>query len=152
MRYITKEIPDFMKEAREYTKRSIHQSQLNLPTLNHTSLKIIAYLNEHEDKDVNQKELENALHLKRSTISSVLDTMENNDCIKRIPSRLDARKKIIKINEQKIPKKEDVIQYFLRVEELLKKDIPQEKLDIFFEVLDSMKENLKKGDFNDTTL
>ena len=65
-----------------------------------TQVKIIEYLikNEH----TYQKDLEKVFNVRRSSMSEILTTMENNKLIERIPSNDDARLKEIKILEKEI--------------------------------------------------
>ena len=96
------------------------------------------------NKDISQKELEKVLGIRKSTMSGILDTMEKRNIIKRISSDIDRRSKIIKLSDENIKHHKKVVEKMRLVNDIIVKDIPSEKLDIFFEVLDMMRENMNK--------
>ncbi|MGN1301795.1 MAG: MarR family transcriptional regulator, partial [Clostridia bacterium] len=64
--------------------------------------RIIDFLVLHQNEDINQKDLKNYLEVSKATVSSALQTMENNEIIKRVTSKEDARsKKIILMENSK---------------------------------------------------
>ena len=54
---------------------------------------IIAYLYDHRDEDVYQKDIENAFSIARSTVTSILKLMEKKNYITRESVESDARLK-----------------------------------------------------------
>lgn len=61
---------------------------------------ILGYLIDHKNQKIYQKDLEKVFNVRRSSMSEILTTMENNKLIERIPSNDDARLKEIKILEK----------------------------------------------------
>lgn len=104
---------------------------------------IIVYLLEHEKNTVYQKDLEQELNVRRSTLTGVLNTMEKNGLIKRIESNKDARLKEVVLTEKTNEKYQVIYAFIDRIERELVQGISLNELHIFFKVIDKMKENLK---------
>lgn len=106
-----------------------------------TQMQIIEYILEHFDEDIYQKDLEDVLNLRRATVSGVLQTMEKNNLIKRVANVQDARTKKIILNE----KAKEMFLYNKQkldnIEDVIVKDIDDSDLQVFFNVLDKMKQN-----------
>ena len=105
-----------------------------------TQMQIIEYVLKHED--TYQKDLEDALNLRRATVSGVLQTMEKNGLLERKAHNEDARTKRIVLNEKarniftKAQKKFEIL------EQTIVKDISLDDLEKFSQVIDKMRENL----------
>lgn len=113
----------------------------NIP-LGLTQLKIINYL--INNKVVYQKDLEKNLSLTRATISCVLKTMEKNKIIRREISDSDTRSKIVVLNDELKIKLEKNIDEINKIEKTLIKGISDSELEVFFNVIDKMKNNLRR--------
>ena len=108
-----------------------------------TQVHIIEYIVDAKG-DVYQKDLENVLNLRRATVSGVLQTMEKNNLIKRVPSNIDARVKKVILNSKT---KELFLKHKYKMEETEKvvtKNIVESDLEIFSRVLDMMKQNINE--------
>ena len=139
-RYPIKEIKSFENEFR----RKVIIKDKKIKISNYSQVQVIKYLMDNINKDISQKELENVLGIRKSTMSGILDTMEKRNIIKRISSDIDRRSKIIKLSDENIKHHKKVVEKMRLVNDIIVKDIPSEKLDIFFEVLDMMRENMNK--------
>ena len=126
-----------------------HPSQEGLEELNKMQAWIIGYLYDHSDEAIFQKDVEAKFHIARSTATGILQVMEKKDLLVRLPYPGDARLKKLEVTEKGRKFHIAIIQNFERLQTTLKKGIPEEKLQTFFEVLDLIKENVKKEDFND---
>lgn len=107
-----------------------------------TQMEILAYLFEHADEKICQKDLEEILDLKRATISGVLQTMEKNKIIERAIDDEDTRTKKIILNKDA---KETYLKNYKMIEEMEEKvikDISQEELETFLDVIEKMKKNI----------
>lgn len=117
------------------------ESLKKLPTP--TQMQIIEYILESKT-EVYQRDLENILGLRRATVSGVLQTMEKNELIKRVPSSIDGRVKKITLHK----KTEDIFlrnkRHIEEIERFITRNIDEEKLITFLEVLTVMKENIKE--------
>lgn len=111
------------------------------PTL--IQVKITEYLIQNQDRDIYQKELEAVFKLRRSTISGILQTMEKRNIIKRIGSQNDARTKRIILTSDALKRHKEVFEYLERLEQQLIKDIKEEELELFYQVINKMKCNIE---------
>ena len=91
-----------------------------------------------------QKDIEEEYSIRPSTATELLKQMEKNGLIIREPVPYDNRLKRIAVTEKALVYKEQVIDELTALEETLIKDIPQEKLRIFFEVIEKMMDNLSE--------
>jgi len=104
---------------------------------------IIMYLYKEREREVFQRDIEEAFSIRRSTASSMLQTMEKKQLIVRKPVKQDARLKEIQLTKKAIGLREEASAAFIQLEAQLKNNIPQEDLDIFFAVIEKMKKNIK---------
>lgn len=121
-------------------------SKINKTTvpLGVTQIKIVDYLIKHPV--TYQKDLEKNLNLTRATISCVLKTMEKNKLIERSSNELDARSKEVVLNNKVRENLENNIEEIKKLEHKLIKNIDPTELDIFFKVLDKIKENIRSDE------
>lgn len=103
---------------------------------------ILGYLADNDDRDIFQRDLEEKFHVRRATVSKTIRLMEHKGLIEHCPVPQDARLKKLVITEKGRRMHEEKIAEFNRIEKFLTKDIPQEKLDTFFEVCDMIKQNV----------
>ena len=106
-----------------------------------TQMQIIEYILS-VNKEVYQKDLEAVLNLRRATVSGVLQTMEKNNLIERVANTNDARVIILH------PKTKELFLEHQRkmeqMENIIIKDIDQKDLEVFSNVLNTMKKNMKE--------
>ena len=111
-----------------------------------TQMYIISYILKSPEGEVEQKDLEKVLNLRRATVSGVLHTMEKNDLIVRITNELDTRKKKIRLNskaEEIFCEKRKNVE---KLEKIVRRDIEKEDLEVFFRVVEKMKQNIKSNE------
>lgn len=111
--------------------------------LTHTQTRVLKFLYDNRDRKVYQTTLEKEVDVRRSTISGVLDTMEKNNLIIRKNSSDDARKKEIALTLVSLNKHKEIAQKIANFERDLLRGITKEEVDIFIEVIDKLKGNLK---------
>ncbi len=91
-----------------------------------------------------QRQLENFVTCNKSTLSSILDTMEKNGYIVRKDSKDDCRKKIITLTDKAI----DVVNILSddrkKILDSLSKDISDEECLIFSSVLNKIIKNMER--------
>lgn len=104
---------------------------------------IIMYLQNAVDTDIYQKDIETKFNMKRSTATEILKLMENNGFIERHVDDKDARLKKIILTEKALDYVNYVKKSFNTLECLAKKDIPANELELFFTVMDKIKNNLQ---------
>lgn len=129
--------------ARYFIKQG-ELEKLSKPTP--TQMQIMDYFLENNKKEIFQKDLENILHLRRATVSGVLQTMEKNELIERITDEEDTRIKKIILNKKakEIFKKNE--QKMKKLEEIITKGISKDDLETFSKVIQEMKNNIEKTD------
>lgn len=103
---------------------------------------IIQYLYEHPEEEVFQKDLEAFFHIARSTATGILQLMEKRGFLHREPVAHDARLKRLILSEKGRQQELTILQSLQELEIAFQKDIPPEKLAIFFEVIQQMKNNI----------
>ena len=108
---------------------------------------IIGYIRERtSSKDVFQGELEREFKMTRATASSILKRMERDGLITRESVSHDGRRKKITLTQEAIRASDDVRCHIDEKEKLMARGISPEELDVFFAVVDKIKENLSDKD------
>jgi len=97
---------------------------------------------EGKQKDIFQKDLEKEFDLKRSSISLMLNNMEKSDLIKRVPVTEDARLKKIVLTEKAIMLNKNISNAINSVENKLSENITLEEINVFYKVLDKIRNSL----------
>ena len=93
-------------------------------------------------RDIYQKDVEKEFQIRRSTATGTLQILEKNGFITREPVKRDARLKKLVPTEKAKGVRQHILDNIRYIEELLAKDIPEEKLAVCREVLEQMSENL----------
>ena len=103
---------------------------------------IIRYLHEHGEDAVFQRDIEKKFTITRSTVTGVLKGMEKNGLILRMNVPEDARLKRLALTEKGEALYQSVCRHIEETEAQLVKGLSPEEIDIFFRLLDKIKENL----------
>jgi len=104
---------------------------------------IIGYLHNNRFKDVFQKDIEERFTMRRSTVTGVLQSMERNGYIIREKVPYDARLKKIILTEKAINLYNHVMQEIEKFEKRITKNVSEEELEVFIQVLNKFKKNLE---------
>lgn len=108
----------------------------------------IRYLYEHtieQMEEVFQKDLEAFFHVPRSTATGLLQSMEKQELILRESVKCDARLKRLILTQKGIDIQLMIMERFEQTELLLRENIPEEQMDIFFDVIHRIKENIQRN-------
>ena len=116
---------------------------------NMTQAQVVCFIGENQDKEISQRDIEKFLKCSKSSVSSLLDTLEKKDVIIREVSKSDARKNIIKLSNDTIESIKHVEDNIISINKTIINNIDSDKLNTFYEVLDLMKDNIRKEDNND---
>ena len=109
-----------------------------------TQMIIMNYILNHQNEDIYQKDLEEVLHLRRATVSGVLQTMEKHGLVERVLCDNDVRCKKI-ILKEKAKKMFDAKKIeFFKLEEVIKKGLSDEEIEIFCHIIESMQNNINE--------
>lgn len=95
-----------------------------------------------QSEDIFQKDIEEEYSIRPSSATELLKQMEKNGLIVREPVSYDNRLKKIVLTDKALLYKHQVVDDLTGLEETLIKDIPEEKLNVFFEVIEKMMDNL----------
>lgn len=105
--------------------------------------RIIMFLYDSEEQ-VCQRDIERFVSCNKSTISSILNTMEKNNLIVRVGSSEDSRMKIIKLTD-KSKKIADVLRNDKeKIDELLNLNISEEEYAEFSRILNKIRKNIER--------
>lgn len=106
--------------------------------------KFLVYLIHNQDRDVFQKDFEEAFSLRPSTISRSLRMLEEQGWIDRTVSPYDSRLKKITLTEKSLSLTDSFENALKNVFQKMMRDIPDDELESFFGTLSKMKANLEK--------
>lgn len=107
-----------------------------------SQLAAVGFLFYQDGQEVYQRDLESFFKLRRSTVSSLLSTLEKKDILRRVPVPHDARLKKLVLTQKGRDIGTQVQQQFLRLNHLLIQGLtPEEKL-TFSQILEKVEYNL----------
>lgn len=104
---------------------------------------LIGYLNQNSDKDIFQKDIEEKFTIRRSTVTGVLQSMEKNEYITRESVPYDARLKKIVLTQKGKDVYNHIISEMEKFERQLTKNVSEEELEMFANILNKFKKNLE---------
>ncbi len=97
-----------------------------------------------QNRDIFQKDIEEEYSLRPSTATELLKQMEKNGLIVREPVPYDNRLKKIVLTEKALLYRQQVVKDLTDLEKALVKGIPQKDLEVFFDVMEKMMDNLSE--------
>ena len=114
---------------------------------------ILCYIESEQDngRDVFQRDIEDKLNVRPSTATSILKVLEKNGYLVRESVKSDARLKKLVLTPKADEIKAVTFDMISEVEKQIISDITPDELDLFFKVLDKMKNNLMTNPINDKT-
>lgn len=127
-----------VRELNLYIKRSLgNEINSKVTGVTHANGLILLFLREAEaqNKKIFQKDLEMRLKVNKSTMSEMLDCMERNDLIKRIPLKEDNRKKQIVFTPHGREVDQEVAIVVRNFDKKLRSKISTEELDMFLSII-----------------
>lgn len=105
---------------------------------------IVHYLHRNRDHPVYQRDIEKAFELRRSTVTGLLQGLEKNGYIERIPVPDDGRLKQIIMTDKAVIMEEKMQKMMKHDEEVFLRGFAAEEKDALFAALDKIKENIRK--------
>ena len=97
-----------------------------------------------QNRDIFQKDIEEEYSLRPSTATELLKQMEKNGLIVREPVSYDNRLKKIVLTEKALLYRQQVVKDLTDLEKALVKGIPEKDLEVFFDVMEKMMDNLSE--------
>lgn len=141
-----------IKELSLMFKRSLdeHINALQIDEMTGVQSWIIGYIHrQSKEKDVFQKDIEKAFHIRRSTVAETLRLMEKKGLVTRENVVHDGRLKKLVVTPKAIEIQEQITIQIEEVEKKVTKGLSNGELMLFLEILDKMKNNLNSlGDRN----
>ncbi|MDO5440337.1 MAG: MarR family transcriptional regulator [Erysipelotrichaceae bacterium] len=135
---------DMVRDLHQIIRKAIDgENQKPKALKNLTQMQIMLYLVNNEDKTIYQKDIGEALKLKKSSITEHLDYLESVGEIERVQDENDKRKNSIRLSEKARIKKEELNVTLNSLNEKAIKGISKEDLECFEKVIKNMEENLK---------
>lgn len=135
-----------LKEVQILLHRRVEKQRLESEDcLTFQQCRVLGYLDDNQDKDVYQKDIEKLLNIRRSTATEMLNILEKDNHIKRVSQETgDKRLKKIVLTKKAKVNQDEVKSRISQTEELMREGINEEEIEVFFSVIDRIKENLKK--------
>lgn len=124
---------------RDFEKRLNYEKMKNITGVQKW---VIGYLSEHEGEDVFQRDLEEEFSIRRSTATGILQLMEKNDLIVRVPVSYDARLKKLVLTQKALDIQYEINREIQAHDKKLRNGISEEELEVFFKVMNKIKRNL----------
>lgn len=106
---------------------------------------IIGFLYKNRNRDIFQKDIEEAFSYRRSTASAVIGLMEEKGFIERCSVPYDARLKKLVLTERALEIVSAIDNDVCRTEAQMREGISDDELERFFVVLDKIRKNLEKA-------
>lgn len=106
---------------------------------------IIAYIDIHSDRDIFQKDLEDSFNITKSTVSKVINLMEQKGLIKRESVNYDARLKKLVLTDKSRECSKLMRADAEDVENTLMAGFTDEEINQLFSYVERMKNNIKNA-------
>ncbi len=110
---------------------------------------LIGYLYAHNDRDIFQRDLEQQFNLRRSSITSILNTLEKKEYIKREAVDEDKRIKKVVLTDKGIERHKQIEKIIDNYDNELRNDFSDREFQTLCNLLDRLYNNIKKGENNE---
>lgn len=97
------------------------------------------------DRDIFQKDVENAFHITRSSVTSAVKLMEKKGLIRRQPVAGDARLKKLTLTPEGVQAHEAAVRAMRRAEELTCRGLTEEERRQFMDICDKLTRNAESS-------
>jgi len=135
-----------IKKLFNQLNRSNHNclnTEINDRDLTTVQFMLLMYLLDNEDKEIFQRDIEMTFKVRRSTVTNLIKAIEEKGYIERQSVASDARLKQILLTDKAKEIGRRVFSDIHIVETKMKQDIDENKLKIFFEVMEMMNKNME---------
>lgn len=95
-----------------------------------------------QNEDIFQKDIEEEYSIRPSTATQLLNQMEQNGLICRVPVPYDRRLKKIQLTDKAQQYRQQVVKDLTELEKTVTAGIAPEDLEVFFRVMETMMDNL----------
>ncbi len=134
-----------IKAAENMLCRNLCRVVAEVPELSGTQGPVLGFLQDKAQagEDVFQKDIEKEFHIRRSTASIMLQTMEQKGMLRRESVGHDGRLKKIVLTQKGIDLDSAIRQHIDALHARLEQDITREEKEIFLQILDKIRKNLE---------
>ncbi len=137
--FAVKMLSNLIKREADHGMQEIWQEGLTA-----SQCRIIGYLYCNRGRDVFQKELEDYLSIRRSTVTQMLQLMERNGLLRRVSAEQDARQKRLLLTARGEELQKRGMQCIDGFEQKLCEGISEAELDAFMQTMEKLTANLKR--------
>ena len=142
---MSKRIGTELREVQQLIKQRMEIERGNDSiNLTHVQVRLLFFLYKSE-KPIYQKDIEQYLKIRRSSATQMLNVLERDGYIVRQIAKHDARLKEIQVTDSTLLLIDVMEAHINKTEWMLRQNIDEDDLSVFFKVLDQLKENLKRG-------
>lgn len=142
---MSKRISVELREIQQLIKHRIEIERANNSVnLTHVQIRLLVFLYKSEEP-IYQKDIEQYLRIRRSSVTQMLNVLERNGLIVRVVAQHDARLKEIQITDATLSLIDAMEAHMNKTESMLRQNIDESDLSVFFKVLEQLKENIKRG-------
>ena len=108
---------------------------------------ILLYLLLNKEKEIYQKNIENQFRLSNPTVNGIVDRLESKKLIFREKIEKDKRLTLIRITPQSLKLEKNIVDSLIKFNENIMKEITENEIHIFEQVINKMLENIKNIKF-----
>lgn len=105
---------------------------------------VMHYLYDNQDKDIYQKDIEEKMSIRKSSVTNLLINMEKAGYIERKQTHYDARFKKVVLTAKGKQVHEEITKGIMMVEKKCMEGFSQEEKDKLFELLAKLQSNIEK--------
>ncbi len=103
----------------------------------------IGYLSENRGRDIYQRDIEREFAIRRSTATRILQVMERNRLITRVPVAADRRLKRLVLTRKALDANKEIRSAIARIEAQVRRGVSSQELETFFAVVKRMMANIE---------
>ena len=107
--------------------------------------RILGFLAHNRERDIFQRDIEDAFHINRSSVTSVVQIMEKNGLIERVSVPQDSRLKKVCLTPLGLEMHRRSVAVIDKSEAQICRGLTTKELDTFFEIAAKLEKNLETG-------
>lgn len=138
----TKSVPRLIMGIGHHLKMRIDE-KLSQNNLTVSQFKVLAFLWQHNNEKINQKQIHEFLEIKPSSMTKLIRLLQGKKLIKKEIDPDDSRNKIIKLTEKGMDIKRICLQNMKQSESYLLDDFTQQEIDTLICLLLKIKKKIK---------
>ncbi len=141
---VDREFGFYLKKIFQMAESELNKDLENID-LTSSQAKLLIYLYKNRDNPINQRDIEKEFSLTNPTVNGILNRLESKKFIQRKVSSIDARNKEIILSDKSIVLITELEKKAKNMENKLIANIEKEKLNIFYEVIKQIFNNIQGG-------